>query len=358
MKVAVYTISKNEEKFVKRWMDSMREADVVLVADTGSTDRTVELLRAEGAIVHQVSVQPWRFDIARNASMHLLPADIDVCVCTDLDEVLHAGWRAALEKAWTPETTRLRYQYTWSFNEDGSPGITYWYDKIHSRDGYRWVLPVHEVLAYTGEEVQSWSSEIKLEHHPDPTKSRSSYLPLLELAAREKPTCDRTMHYLGREYMYYGRHMEALMTLEKHLNMPTTTWAQERCASMRFISRCQVALNNLTLAEHWALRACAESPGDREPWVELAKVFQLMNDHAGMYYATSRALAIKERTSTYICEPFAWNHEVYDLASIGAWYIGLKDEAIELGAHAAGLNPGDARLAKNVTIMELLCERG
>ena len=44
-KVCVYAICKNEAKFVRRWMDSMREADWVVVLDTGSDDGTPEMLR-------------------------------------------------------------------------------------------------------------------------------------------------------------------------------------------------------------------------------------------------------------------------------------------------------------------------
>ena len=42
MKICVYAISKNEEKFVKRWYESMKEADGIYVLDTGSTDDSVE----------------------------------------------------------------------------------------------------------------------------------------------------------------------------------------------------------------------------------------------------------------------------------------------------------------------------
>ena len=48
MRVCVYAISKNESTFVKRWMNSMQEADEVIVLDTGSTDDTVEQLRRLG----------------------------------------------------------------------------------------------------------------------------------------------------------------------------------------------------------------------------------------------------------------------------------------------------------------------
>ena len=44
MKICVYAIAKNEEQFVDRWMNSMREADDICVLDTGSTDGTVEQL--------------------------------------------------------------------------------------------------------------------------------------------------------------------------------------------------------------------------------------------------------------------------------------------------------------------------
>ena len=49
MKIVVYAIAKNEEEFGARWMQSMSEADQVVVLDTGSEDRTAEILRAQGA---------------------------------------------------------------------------------------------------------------------------------------------------------------------------------------------------------------------------------------------------------------------------------------------------------------------
>lgn len=65
-KVCVYAICKNEEKFADRWMDSMGEADLVVVLDTGSEDGTAERLRARGAQVTVEQILPWRFDAARN----------------------------------------------------------------------------------------------------------------------------------------------------------------------------------------------------------------------------------------------------------------------------------------------------
>lgn len=354
-KIAITTIALNEEKFAQRFMDAHKnEVDAIYVLDTGSTDKTVEILRDNGAIVKTGWTKPWRFDIPRNAAINLVPSDYTICVSVDIDEVFKPGLREGLLKAWTPQTTRLRYQYAWSTNEDGSPATSFWYDKIFHREHYRWVLPVHEVLCYSsphGQEVQTWSNDIFLTHKPDPTKSRSSYLPLLELALKENPNNDRTAHYLGREYMYYGMWDKAIEQLSRHLTMPTALWKSERCASMRFISRSYAGQNRLKDAEEWALKACAEVPTEREPWFELAKVYYHQNNWHGLYYATKNALDIVERPSSYICEPSAWNWEVYDFASLGAWNLGLKKEAVELSAKACEMNSSDMRLQNNHKLM-------
>lgn len=354
MKIAISTIALNEEKFVNRFLEMAKEADAIYVLDTGSSDKTVEMLRAGGAIVVTGYVKPWRFDVARNAALDLVSLDYDIVVSVDLDEVFETGWADAIRRAWTPETTRLRYKYTWSHNEDGTDGITFWYDKIVSRKMYRWILPVHEIFSISQgfTENQTYTDEVRLHHYPDNTKSRSSYLPLLEMAAKEAPKDDRTAHYYGRELMFYGRYDEAIIQLKHHLQMPTSTWAAERCASMRFIARCYLSLANVEEAIGWALRACAESPKDREPWGELAKICYQQKNHAGVYYACAQALAIIERPTTYICEPFAWNHELYDLGSNAAWNLGMHNQSFTWAQEAVRLAPTDERLIANLAFLQ------
>ena len=61
-KVIVYAISKNEEKFVDRWYNSMKEADEIYVLDTGSNDNTITKLKEHGVKVKKEIIKPWRFD--------------------------------------------------------------------------------------------------------------------------------------------------------------------------------------------------------------------------------------------------------------------------------------------------------
>ena len=255
-KIAVYAIAKNEEQFVERWVNSMNEADYIYVLDTGSTDQTVNLLKKNNVIVKQEIIKPWRFDVARNKSLELLPDDIDICVCTDLDEVFEPGWRNKLEKLWDEKTTCLQYNYNWLLDENNIPKINFYIGKIHIRKNYEWTHPVHEVLKYKGEKEKiKITDEITVNHYPDQNKPRSQYLSLLELSVHEQPEDDRNMHYLGREYMYYGRWNECIDTLIKHLNLKTATWKDERCASMRFISRAYQNLHRYDEARMWLDKA-------------------------------------------------------------------------------------------------------
>ena len=271
MRVYVYAICKDEVKFAARWAASMAEADGIYVLDTGSSDGTPERLRALGVHVAEEAVTPWRFDTARNRSLALVPPDADLCVCTDLDEVFRPGWREAMERALGNGVKKLRYRYTWSFQPDGREGCVFWIEKAHARFGFRWMHPVHEVLEYEGGDCICADAEgVQLDHHPDPGKSRGQYLPLLELAVQEHPEDDRNLHYLGREYLFHRRWRDCEQTLLRHLALPSATWRDERCASMRFLARAAAQQGKRQDAEAWLLRACAEAPWLREPWLEAA----------------------------------------------------------------------------------------
>src|ERR1700677_1607120 len=101
MKIAIYTIALDELAHCERWVNSVKDADYLVVLDTGSTDGTVEKLRSLGVKVYEQSIKPWRFDVARNSAMAMIPLDADVCVSMDMDEFMADGWREKIEKAWS-----------------------------------------------------------------------------------------------------------------------------------------------------------------------------------------------------------------------------------------------------------------
>ena len=77
----------------------------------------------------------------------------------------------------------MAYNYNWLLDENNNPKVNFYIEKIHSRNDYTWIHPVHEVLKYIGnkKEEKTYTDKITLNHYPDNNKSRNSYLPLLEL---------------------------------------------------------------------------------------------------------------------------------------------------------------------------------
>ena len=337
MKIAVYAIAKNEEQFVERWYESAKEADYLLIADTGSTDNTVAKAKELGINVVDITISPWRFDDARNASLAAIPLDIDYCIALDMDEVLVKGWRQAIDNA---TATRPRYQYTWSWKEDGTPGLQYGGDKIHARKGYRWRHPVHEVLTNYGmEETQEWIN-LNIEHHPDNSKSRAQYLPLLELAVKENPTDDRNLFYLGREYFFANRLEDAAYVLEQHIQYGR--WLPELAASYVILSKCVP-----NKAEEYLKKAVEASPR-RESLIELSKYYYEQNEWPRCGFWALEALKITEKPLDYLCEGWAWGEQPYDLAAISYYNLGEYELAYEYGKKAVEMNPNDERLQSNL----------
>lgn len=344
LKICVYAISKNEAHFVPRFCESAKEADLIVIADTGSTDGLPDVARQHGAVVHDICITPWRFDLARNAAMALIPRDMDVCISLDIDEVLQPGWRQEIERVWTPHTTRLRYMFDWGC------GIQFYYEKIHARHGYMWHHPCHEYPVPDGRIKEVWATTPMLlaVHMPDPTKSRGQYLDLLELSVKEDPRCPRNAFYYARELSFHAKYEESIAAIERYLKMPEATWPNERCYAYRTMGRCYSELGRLEDAERAFQQAAAEAPNTREPWCELALLLYKQERWEETFAYSMRALRIKDKAAVYTCDPAVWGHWAHDLASIAAWNLGLKDIALEQAELAHKASPEEVRLKTNL----------
>ena len=337
-------------------MDSVSEADGVIVVDTGSDDNTVQKLKGRGAVVFEEKIEPWRFDTARNIAMDHIPEDVDICVSIDIDELFESGWREKLEKLWDTECTQAKYWYFW----DETLRIRFVRDKIHKRHGFKWVNPVHEILEYSGnQKVKTvFINDLILYHKPDSSKSRAQYLPLLEMSSKENPDDDRTRFWLGREYIYKGFYDKGIETLNNHLKLPSAVWNEERSASMRFIARAFRAKNDNNTAKGWLYKAIAECSTIREPWLDLARLGYDTKNWPLLYFAAKKGLDIKTSSNSYLVEPDAWGHLLEDLAAIACYWLGFYEKALEHAKRAYEISPDNQRLKQNLEIIKARFDRG
>jgi glycosyltransferase involved in cell wall biosynthesis len=345
LKIAVYTIALNEEKFVERWFNSCHEADYILIADTGSTDRTVEIAKKLGINVVNVSVVPFRFDDARNTSLSLLPADIDLCIALDLDEVLTDGWYQELQKV-SSGVTRVEYRDVRLWKADGTPDVSFIASKVHARSGFRWIYPVHEMITqYVGKDVVE-SSDMEVHHYPDESKSRSSYLPLLEVAHKESPDNSQLHFWLAREYMNYGKNEEAAATFIDYLECFPDAWGPERAFANIYLGKLKK-----DRGLEYLLKAAEIAPYLRDPWLEIADFHHFARDWAKCLEAARRAEAITFKPEIYLLVESNWfGPKCFDLIALASHFLKDNVTAVEYGQKALELSPDDNRLQNNLSI--------
>lgn len=234
IRFGTYTILKDEMKFIDRFLKWAKVCDGIWLLDTGSSDGSYEYLcelaekpEWKGKLfVEQKKIVPWHFGNARTENMRMIPTIEEggphMLIQVDLDEVMSDGWKEDFQKTIFEHQNaeRLTYLYAWSHDEHGNPKRKFFYNKCHHNDP-RYVTKgaVHEWVEWSSEEPCPYygaycvsPTKVYKHHFPDPTKSRGSYLSLLEKRAEEMPWDLNGLSYLWREYTFYGRWEDALKT--------------------------------------------------------------------------------------------------------------------------------------------------
>ena len=176
-----------------------------------SDDSVEKLSKLDKVEVHQEIITPWRFDVARNHSMKYIPEDADICCVADFDQIWVDGWDEELRELYKQGYNDISGDII-DFDDDGKEIKRFLSKNVHANDpGWHWERPIHEGLQYNGDkEIKQFvSDKFIIEHHPDRTKSRNSYLDLLEREYKENRKDPLCMIYYGCELSFHNRNKEA-----------------------------------------------------------------------------------------------------------------------------------------------------
>ena len=241
-KLSVCLIVKNEEKFIGQCLKSVRElASQIVVVDTGSTDRTVEIAKEFGAEVHTFA---WcdDFSAARNAALE--HATGDWVLMLDADEELSAEGREKLKSAMNnPAVMAWRLPIVDGGRE--ADGCSYVPRLYRNAPGLFYIGRVHEQV-FSSIEVRraEWGLENRigdatLIHHGytvELTRDRKKVernLQLLERAIQELPDEPHLLMNLGLELARSGREAEALARYQEAFKILSSKPAAEIVPELR-----------------------------------------------------------------------------------------------------------------------------
>ena len=320
MKIAVYTIAKNEEYFSERWSKCSLDADGRFVLDTGSTDNTINILQENGVNVSRQIINPWRFDEARNLSLDLIPTDFDICISLDMDEILCTDWRQYLEKDWTNETTMLRYPFFCK------PRSAFGF-KVHSRNTYKWKYAVHEILIPKKHHFESWSNDFTIFHLPK--ENGGSYLKMLEFWNEKEPEELHYIFYIAREYFDLQQYEKSLKYLYEFVNSKLPKDPNEESFAHRMISWClkYTKSNYNDVIKHLFI-SVGISPNSKEVWGHIAEEMLSIRNFSNAFSASINAIKIKDQTNSYFIEDH-WNEKMYNILNQSANFLGISQNKIK-----------------------------
>ncbi len=167
--VSLCMIVKDEERFLPQCLASIKDyVDEIIVADTGSSDRTIEIARSFGATVIE---RPWRNDFswARNESLAL--ATKRWILFMDADEELMESSRSqllALKDLPAHEMALWVRIYNRTDDYRGSGDVSHALIRIFPNDErIRFRGSIHEYPALTGavNSIEAVASDIAIVHH-------------------------------------------------------------------------------------------------------------------------------------------------------------------------------------------------
>ncbi len=353
MEFAVYAIAKNEASNVDRFMRSCKACGLpVYVLDTGSTDKTVQKLKAHGAIVKEQRIEPWRYDVARNAALAMVPENVDYVIRLDLDEELQQpAWNefalALEDKGFNSEGYRLhnlpllckdftRVNHLFQLDASIPDSISY-HNCIHLRHGYEWKYAAHEIIVpkegFTDKLITV--DHVLIKHYP-PKNRVHTYSKILQAAYDAGERDARMTFMLGRDLYFEKEYHKALEYLSAYVLMDSNDKA-ERSYAMTLCGKCHRAMDMPVLEFNWMMKAFILCSKRRETCVETAYSALRIKDFVTAHICAQSAMQITEGRHAPNNNPDDWTFKPHEIAMHAAYGLGDVNQALQYGKTALNL---------------------
>ncbi len=348
--ISLAMIVKNEAETIERVLSCAKSVcDELVVADTGSTDNTVELAQDMGAkVVHFDWID--HFAAARNFSFEHCTGDWILWL--DADDILTEADQAKLLDLKQNhlddnyDGVFMTYQYT--FSESGDCIFSLTRERLIRRAAnLKWEYPVHECIAVPyGRSLHR--EDINIQHRPLPSKQVAKTgrnLRILEKAVAQGDCSPRNLFYYANELRDNDRTEEAIAQYLAYLEVSNLDW--EKHAAMMSLARAYFKLDMAEQAVSWCLKAIAFDSTRAEAFNQLGIHHYNRKEWEKALPFFHAALSLKRPTNGFVSDSdYTWIP--YDYASICYDRLGDYHKAIEFTLKALKNNPEKPRLIKNL----------
>jgi len=281
--LSITMICKDEESCIERCLESIKEADEIILVDTGSTDKTLEIASKYSNVkIFSGSDFTWRDDFAFSRNQSLERCTGTWCYVIDCDEYLEPDGIAKIKKEIAKAGDKLGFLV--SCYDDGSNDHFSHYSVrlFKNYKEIKWHGAIHNYLSYTTEDKIPIKHYIgySAAHAKDPGRA----LRILQKVCKENPTLTREFYYLAREYWYRNDYKLAIYYWEDYLKR--STFMPEIVDAYMMLAYCYRNTGDMSKAREMCLKCIdyntnfkealnfmvdVTGPGNSKRWKEWAK---------------------------------------------------------------------------------------
>lgn len=348
-------IVKDEEESLAAVLEDARSfCDELVVADTGSSDRTREVAADAGARVIEV---PWTDDFAaaRNASLEACTGDWVVWLDAD-DRVQPAAQQAfrtildGLRGDGGAELDAIMTPYHYAFDARGQCSFTVVRERVFRRDQrLRWQGAVHEVVDIVGLRLREEPAAVVEHRRTDAQAARDTgrNLRILNNLYEAGDRSPRTLFYLANELRENGRLEQAVQAYDEALGQDRPDW--ERYYALTAQAQCLDALGREEEALASAFKAVRLEPARPEAWMAAGRIHYSRERWVAAVPFFSAASAARSRPFNGFVQDADYRWAPWDFLSVCLGNSGRHQEAVQAALRALeGGNPGADRVRGNI----------
>lgn len=285
MSLSVCLIVKNEEEVIARCLNCVKKfADEIIVADTGSTDRTVEIAKT---FTDKVYYFEWCDDFSAARNFAFGKASGDYLMWLDADDVISDENCEKIKRLLSGADFDIAFlPYAASFDGD-RPTFEYFRERIIKNNcGFRFEGAVHEAIAPSGKVVYG---DARIDHKKvkegEPFRNLNIYRKQI---ARGESLDERSKFYYGRELLYNKMYFESIAVLEDFLL--GGGWVENKIEACLNLYYAYTALNRTEKAYGALLKSFLYAPPRSEVCCILGEKFMCGNDVNSAIYWYRAAL--------------------------------------------------------------------
>lgn len=329
MNISLCMIVKNEEEVLARCLESVKLlVDEIIIVDTGSTDKTVEIARA---FTEKIYDFPWVDDFAKARNFSFGQATGDYILWLDADDYISpenaerfVALKDLLENE-LPDMVMCPYDVSHGGN---APLSTFYRERLVRRCmGFVWQGRVHECIAPRGKILHF---DFRVSHLGSKKIRGARNLHIYQKWAAEEMLGGRDKFYYGRELYYNRLYTEAIAVLEDMLC--GEGWYVNKIEACKILSYCYAAQGKTEQAKIMLFRSFLYGEPRACVLCELAGIYKKENKIREAAFWYECAIRCRDHaTEGDFEEPTA--HTLVPLVELTCCYFSLGDTEKSISRH-------------------------